>query len=129
MPRYIKKKSSLKHSFSYAFTGIAHAFATQRNLKIHIVAFCSIFILGLYFKINSLEWAILLLTSGLVITLEMINTALELVVDLSTKEKKIRAKLSKDTAAGAVLIASTIAVVCGTLIFYERLVTLIKGGI
>ena len=128
MSRYIKKNVSLRKSIHFALVGIGHAFYSQRNIKIQSIAFICVICLGLFFKISTIEWAILFCISGLVICLEMMNTALELVVDLSTKEKKIRAKLCKDTAAGAVLLASILASVCGCLIFYERLVTLISGG-
>ena len=129
MPRYIKENVSLLKSIRFALEGIGHAFYAQRNIKIQSIAFLGMICLGLFFKISTTEWAILLCVSGLVICLEMINTALELVVDLSTKEKKMRAKLCKDTAAGAVLLASLLASVCGGLIFYERFANLISGGL
>ena len=88
MPRYIKENVSLLKSIRFALEGIGHAFYAQRNIKIQSIAFLGMICLGLFFKISTTEWAILLCVSGLVICLEMINTALELVVDLSTKEKK-----------------------------------------
>ncbi len=128
MKRYKKKKSSFRHSLTYALTGIGHAFSTQRNMKIHFLVATLVCILGISLSISRLEWLALIFVTGLVISLEMMNTSVELVVDLSTNQQKIRAKLAKDVAAGSVLIASILALICGCLIFYPRFVNLMSGG-
>lgn len=128
MKRYRKKKSSFRQSLTYAVSGIGHAFSSQRNVKIHFLVASTVSLLGIFLKITRLEWLSLILLSGLVISLELMNTSVELVVDLSTKQHKIRAKLAKDVAAGSVLLASILALVCGCLIFYPRLVNLMAGG-
>ena len=108
---------ALRKSFRYAISGIFKALILCRNLKIHYLVGLVAMISGFYFGINRLEWAILLLTITLVVTLEMINTAIEKVVDLLTQKYHILALIAKDVAAGAVLIASIVAFIVGALIF------------
>jgi len=108
---------ALKKSFKYALNGVFTALSICRNLKIHyLVAFIAI-ASGFYFNITYLEFAIILLAITLVVTLEMINTALEKVVDLLTEKYHILALIAKDVSAGAVLIASIMAFIIGALIF------------
>ena len=109
--------SRLSKSFQFAFKGIAVAFNEQLNLKIHAVATLLVFGLGFYFKITTTEWLVLLLTTSLVIGLELINTAIEYIVDLVSPEQNPLAGKIKDVAAGAVLIASAGAFVIGVIIF------------
>jgi diacylglycerol kinase len=76
---------------------------------------------GFYFGITSWEWCVILITIGLVIALEMVNTAIERLVDLVTRERKPQAGKIKDIAAGAVLVVSVIAVVVGVIVFRKYL--------
>ena len=78
-------------------------------------------IAGLVFHISPIEWCICLTLFGLVMALEMVNTAVEAVVDLVTEERKPLAKLAKDAAAGAVLIAAIMAAIAGMIIFIPKL--------
>jgi diacylglycerol kinase (ATP) len=110
--------SNLFMSFKYAWSGISYAFITQRNFRIHVSA-CAIAIsLSLILHLPAVEIAIIGITSGLVLTLELLNTALESVVDLTVKHSYHElAKIAKDCAAGAVLISAFVAVlVAGMLI-------------
>lgn len=109
--------SRLLKSFQFAFRGIAVAFKEQLNLKIHAVATLLVFGLGFYFKITTTEWLVLLLTSSLVIGLELINTAIEYMVDLVSPEQNPLAGKIKDVASGAVLVGAIGALVIGILIF------------
>ena len=116
----VKEKHTLKalrKSFRYAISGVFKALILCRNLKIHYLVGVIAIVFGFYYRISRLEWAILLLTITLVITLEMINTAIEKVVDLLTQKYHILALIAKDIAAGAVLIASIVAFIIGALIF------------
>ena len=90
-------------------------------MKIHCVAMVCVVIAGFVFHITSVEWCICLTLFGLVMALEMVNTAVEAVVDLVTKERKPLAKLAKDAAAGAVLIAAIMAAIAGMIIFIPKL--------
>jgi len=104
-------------SFTYAIRGIWSSIADQRNLKVQIVIAMIAIGAGFYFDIATIEWCIILICIGLVIGLEMINSAIESVVDLVTLERKPLAGKIKDIAAGAVLISSIISVIIGVIIF------------
>ena len=108
---------ALRKSFKYALNGVFTALRICRNLKIHYLLAVIAIIAGFYFQIGRLEFAVILLAITLVITLEMINTAIEKVVDLLTEKYHILALIAKDVAAGAVLIASVVAFIVGALIF------------
>ena len=126
--RVHQKQRSLFLSFSYAFNGVRYAIYSQRNMWIHCGIGLIAVIFGYYFNISLIEWVSLIMSISFVIITELLNTAIELSVDLTTRKKKYRAKLSKDVAAAAVLIAAINACAIGYLIFYNRFVTLIIGG-
>ena len=94
------KKELLYKSFSYAFEGIFAGIRKERNMKIHCVAVIGVTAAGIVFHISALEWCICLVLFGMIMALELVNTAVEAVVDLVTEEKRPLAKLAKDTAAG-----------------------------
>ncbi|MBE9100680.1 diacylglycerol kinase family protein [Vacuolonema iberomarrocanum] len=113
-----KVAPSLLLSFRYAWAGISYAFFTQRNFRIHVVVGLLAIALGLYLQLTRVEIAIIGLTTGAVLTMELLNTALESVVDLTVKQSYHElAKTAKDCAAGAVLISALVALlVAGFLI-------------
>ena len=104
-----KKKNPITESFGYAFEGIWTGIRNERNMKIHCLAIIFVTLAGTLFQITAVEWCICLLLFALVAGLELVNTAVEAVVDLVTEEKKPLAKTAKDTAAGAVLFAAVIS--------------------
>ena len=116
-----QKKDPLYKSFGYAFAGIFAVVTKERNMKIHCAAVVCVMIAGLVFHISPIEWCICLTLFGLVMALEMVNTAVEAVVDLVTEERRPLAKLAKDAAAGAVLIAAIMAAIAGMIIFIPKL--------
>lgn len=103
-------------SFQYAFSGIWYTLRTQRNAQIHIVIAISIVTLGLFLQLSLTEWAILALTTGFVISMELLNTATESAMDYVTTDFHPQIKVVKDVAAGGVLVASITAVIVGLLI-------------
>jgi len=109
-------KSFLK-SFIYAIHGIWSGITEQLNLKVQIAIAVIVIGAGFYFRITATEWCIILICIGLVIGLEMINSAIENLVDLVTLERKPLAGRIKDIAAGAVLVVSVITVIIGVIIF------------
>lgn len=119
-------KNPLYKSFGYAFEGIFAGIRGERNMKIHCFAAVCVVVAGVLFHISVTEWCICLVLFGLILSLELVNTAIEAVVDLVTEDKKPLAKLAKDTAAGAVLIAAVMAAMAGLLIFVPKLVSLLK---
>lgn len=110
---------SLFLSFKYAWSGITYAFFTQRNFRIHLLVGSLAIALSLYLGLSPIEIAIIGLTIGAVLTMELLNTALESVVDLAVKQTYHElAKTAKDCAAGAVLISALAALlVAGSLLF------------
>ncbi len=118
------RKNPLYESFGYAFEGIWTGIRKERNMKIHCLAIILVTLAGTFFNITATEWCICLLLFALVASLELVNTAVEAVVDLVTEEKKPLAKIAKDTAAGAVLFAAIISVIIGCIIFLPYLLKL-----
>lgn len=114
------KKNPLHKSFGYAFAGIFAGIRKERNMKIHFIIALLVVCFGILLHISAMEWAVCLVLFGMVISLELVNTAIEAVVDLVTEEKKPLAKLAKDTAAGAVLIAAMMAAAVGLIIFLPK---------
>jgi diacylglycerol kinase (ATP) len=108
---------SLLESFNFAFEGIIHVLRTQRNMRIHFVVAAVVLIAALATGVSRLELIALLLAIAFVMVAEMINTAIEGAVDVSTTSFDPNAKLAKDIAAGAVLIATINAVAIGYLVF------------
>lgn len=116
------KYKKLFKSFYYAFRGIIRTIKTERNLRIHITCLIYMFsILGFtdWFTLGRTDWAILLLTSGTVIAAEIVNTAVENAVNLASEEYNRYAEISKDAAAGAVLISAGFAVLTGIAILFQ----------
>jgi diacylglycerol kinase (ATP) len=106
-------------SFNYAFEGIIHVLRTQRNMRIHFLAAAAVLIAAIAIGVTRLELIALMIAIAFVLIAEMINTAIEGAVDVSTTSFDPNAKLAKDIAAGAVLIATVNAVVVGYLVFSE----------
>ena len=115
------KKDPLYKSFGYAFQGIFNTIRTERNIKIHCAAAILVTIFGIWLQISKTEWMICFILFGLILALELVNTAVEATVDLFTEELKPLAKKAKDAAAGAVLIVAIFAAVIGILIFIPKL--------
>lgn len=121
-----KKKNPLYKSFGYAFEGIFTGIKKERNMKIHCLAMLCVVAAGLLLRISISEWCLCLVLFGLILSLELVNTAVEAVVDLVTEEKKPLAKIAKDTAAGAVLIAAIMAAGAGLLIFVPKILAFVE---
>ncbi len=115
----------LFNSFRYAFAGIGYAFRTQANLRIHIVIAIGVIIAGLWLRISATEWAIIVVTMMIVFSAELFNTASEAAIDRIGPEAHPLSKVTKDVAAGAVLISAIGAVIVGVLIFLPKLLALI----
>lgn len=121
------KKVPLIDSFSYAFYGIYTGIRKERNMKLHCLSTVLVFIFGFFFHISALEWCVCFTLIGLIMALELINTSIEAVVDLATEEYHPLAKIAKDTAAGAVLIASIFAAACAAIIFLPKVIVWITA--
>lgn len=111
----------LLKSFKYAFDGIYTGIKEEQNMKIHITIMILVIIFGIMLKISKIEWIICIILFGFVISMELINTAIENTVDLVTKEKNEQAKIAKDVAAGAVLVSAIASAIIGLIIFVPKI--------
>ncbi|MGT2867150.1 diacylglycerol kinase family protein [Streptococcus fryi] len=122
------KNRDLIASLEFALTGIVTAFKEERNMKKHVATAVVVILAGLFFGVSLVEWLFLLLSIFLVIAFEIINSALENVVDLASDYHfSMLAKNAKDMAAGAVLVMSLFAALTGLLIFLPKLWGLLLG--
>jgi diacylglycerol kinase (ATP) len=108
-------------SFNYAFEGVIHALRTQRNVRIHFAIAAGVLVLAFVYDVTRLELIALIIAISFVLIAEMVNTAVEATIDLSTPSFDPLAKIAKDLAAGAVLIAAVNAVAVGYLVLADRL--------
>jgi diacylglycerol kinase (ATP) len=112
-----RRAPNLLESFNFAFEGIIHVLRTQRNMRIHFAIAAAVLILALATGVSRLELITLMLSIGFVLIAEMINSAIEGAIDVATTSFDPMAKLAKDMAAGAVLVATVNAVAVGYLVF------------
>lgn len=117
---------SLKHpvinSFPYAIEGLKLALKNEPNFRVHILIGFLVMLLAITFQFSPIELAILILTIGFVVILELVNTMLESVVDLVSPNIKKEAKIAKDVAAGSVLIAAMMSVLIGIILFLPKFI-------
>jgi diacylglycerol kinase (ATP) len=116
-----KGLNKLINSFKYAIDGIKIAIKTEQNLRIHITIMILVIIAGIILKISKIEWIICIILFGFVISLELVNTAIENTVDLITMEKNPKAKIAKDVSAAAVLVAAGMSAIVGLIIFVPKI--------
>jgi Diacylglycerol kinase len=107
--------------FGYAFSGIVYAFKTQLNFKFHIAALLVTSIAGWYFTLSVNEWLWIIAAAAIVLITELLNTAIEVLVDLVSPDINPKAKIIKDVAAASVLIAAIAAVIIGLIIFIPKI--------
>ena len=122
----VNKSKNVISSFKYAFQGMFSALKTERNLKIHVTIMILVIIAGIVLKISKIEWIICNILFGLVIGGEMLNSAIETVVDIAMPDINPKAKFAKDAAAGAVLIAAIMAAIAGMIIFIPKLLEILS---
>lgn len=113
-----RNKGPFWRSFSHAIAGILTAAKMERNMRFHLVCSCLVLFLSYYFSLTRTEWVFILFLIGGMLSLELINTAVERVVDLVTLEYHPLAKQAKDLAAGAVFIYAILSITAGIIIFW-----------
>jgi diacylglycerol kinase len=116
----------MKKVFAVAINGIIHSFRTEGNFKIQLVAAITAILLGFFFDINQTEWVVIILCCMIVLALELMNTAIEKLCDMISKDFNPAIKIVKDTAAGAVLVSSIGSAVAGAIIFGPLIIHQIK---
>lgn len=117
----MSKTKNRVESFKYAGSGLKHAFSTQTNFQIQLTIGIVALMLAFVLQFNRYEWLILIITIGLVLVAELLNTVVEVVVDLAVQEKLLpEAKIAKDVSAAAVLLISIVSVVVGVILFWPH---------
>jgi diacylglycerol kinase (ATP) len=117
----VRRTPAVIQSLNWAFEGVIHVLRTQRNMRIHFALATAVLILAFSYGVTKLELMALLVAISFVLIAEMVNTAIEATIDLATTSFDPLAKIAKDIAAGAVLIAAVNAIVVGYLVFADRL--------
>ena len=112
----------LHKSFGYAFEGLHYAWSGDQNLRVHFIVALIVLIAAFYFRISAFETSLVVVMIVLVITTEMINTAIEKMTDLITREHRQEAKIAKDIASAMVLVAAFGATIVGIIIFVPYIV-------
>ncbi|CAN5616838.1 diacylglycerol kinase family protein [soil metagenome] len=116
----------LLRSFLYAGRGIKFCFQQELNFRIHVLAIVVVVCAGFYFSITTTEWIFVTGCCTIVVAMEMLNTALEKMCDLVTKDFHPLIKCIKDVSAGAVLVCAAGSLLTGTIIFLPKIIQLLK---
>ena len=123
-----RKKFSLRRffiSFKYSFDGLKYAYLNEQSMLLHLISTIIIIVLGIFFKISLIEWIICITLLTCIMSIELLNTAIEATVDLVTKEKKELAKIAKDTSSASAGIISIFSLVVFLLIFVPKIIEFI----
>ncbi len=116
-----RRKTTLLQSFDHAFQGLVYSVRHQRNMRIHFAVAVVVLVASVFLDVSRLELVVVFVTIAFVLMAELINTAVEAVVDIITDEFDPRAKAAKDVAAGAVLVAAINSLVVAYLVLADRL--------
>lgn len=114
-------------SFDYAWQGIKYCFSFEKNFRIQLLISIITFLLAFICRIKPGEWLAILLCTGLVLALEIVNTAIEKLSNAFTTSVHPLIKQVKDIAAGGVLLASFISLITGCIIFFPKIILIIKS--
>ena len=113
-------------SFAYAISGISYAFRSQFNMRVHIVAALMVIAASFILRISPVEWCVVLLCIGSVIAAELINTSLEVSIDLISPQRNKKAGQAKDLAAAGVFIVSIVSSIIGLIVFVPKIIHLLR---
>ena len=116
----------LINSFKYALEGLSYSFKYNQNIKIHIIIAFVVILVGLFLGLSKIELLTIAIMIVLVISSEMINTAIEEVINLLVNEHRQEAKIAKDVSAGMVLLVSVFALIVGFFVFLPHLIDLFR---
>ncbi len=114
-----------KVSFEHAFDGFIHNVRTQPNFRFHLIATICVVLMGIYFSISTMEWLVLVFTVNMVLVAEMLNTAIESIVDLITLERREDARVAKDVSSAMVLVSAFMATIVGLIVFLPKLLSVL----
>ena len=114
-------------SFQYSASGLRYAYRNEQSMLIHLIVTMLVVFFGFYFKITLTEWLFCVTMFGFVMGAELLNTAIESVVDMAMPDIHPLAKIAKDTASAAVLVLSVVAFIVGAIIFFPHFGTVISS--
>lgn len=114
-----KEIYNLAKSFSYAFKGLKFAIDNERNMRIHLIASLFVVQFGFLYDLKTYQWIYISIVIGLVITAELVNTAIEALVNMQTQSYTPLAKIAKDVAAGAVVVMALVAIIVALITFND----------
>lgn len=117
-----EKNKDFNGSIKYALEGIFYVIGKERKIKFAFLCIAPAVFLGFYFNLSAAEWGVCMLGAVLVVALEMVNTAIEAVVDMVMPTIHPLAKVAKDVAAGAVLLSVIVAVTVAMTVFIPRII-------
>ncbi|MHB8064279.1 MAG: diacylglycerol kinase family protein [Ruminiclostridium sp.] len=123
------KSKNIIESFKHAFQGVWYTFVKERNMKIHLAMGAIVILLALWLEVSRIELAILCLTIAMVICFELINTAIEVMVNFIVDVYHPRAKIIKDVSAGVVFVSAFFSIVIGGIILFDKLINKIMAYI
>ncbi len=122
-----RRQQRIASSFRCAGNGVIRTFLSQRNIRVQAAIGAAVVLFGLVLGLSTLEWALIMLCISVVLASELLNTAVEAAVDLISPDFHELARLAKDAAAGAALVAAGFSVMVGLLVFGPRLLKLAGG--
>lgn len=120
------KSNNFLNSFKFAFEGVIFASKSERNFRFHLLAAIAVILAGMFSHLSTVEWIILILCISGMLSLELVNSALERIVDLASPEIHVLAKLAKDMSAAAVLVFACASAIIGILIFLPKWMEIIN---
>jgi diacylglycerol kinase len=124
-PNNVPPRQGLPDSFAAAWAGLAHAARTQRNMRIHIGLAVAVAAAAWVCSVSRWEASVLTIAVALVLVMELLNTSLEAAIDLCSPQRHPLARIAKDSAAAAVLVAAGASVIVGLVVFVPHLLALL----
>lgn len=107
-------------SFNYAIAGLIHAIRTQKNMQIHLIAAIFVLVFSLLFDLSRVELSLVIIAISLVIFAELINTAVEIIIDILTQDYSFKARIAKNISAAAVVVSAGNAIFIAYLVFFKK---------
>lgn len=125
----IKKRGITRfvRSFSFSISGLKYAYKYEQSMFVHVIATICVITANIIFKVQPIEWLITVLAIGMVLAAELINTAIEAIVDMVTLEFHPLAKIAKDCGSAATFVLAMMAAVIGIVVYLPHILEILKG--
>ena len=125
----IKKRGLTRfiRSFSFSISGLKYAYKYEQSMFVHVIATICVITANIIFKVQPIEWLITVLAIGMVLAAELINTAIEAIVDMVTLEFHPLAKIAKDCGSAATFVLAVMAAIIGVVVYLPHVLEILKG--